>query len=148
MQALSTYPAMTNSIVQLYINDVVYPTFCVVTNGWQAWALIMKIDGNQNNFLYANALWSNKLSFNDAAVYGGLDSQEYKSPLYWQYPFTTIRMGMNGSRASMAFNTITYWTSSLFAVIADGGVCCSSLFMLSVLMTSLRCFCSLPWCEL
>ncbi len=105
----------------LEVNGISYPTFCVVTNSVEAWALIFKIDGNRNTFLYHSSLWTNQATFNDAAVFGGLDNQEYKSPLYWQYPFIAVRVGMTGSRASMAFNQFGYVGTTLLHQIADGG---------------------------
>ena len=121
-QALLFFPTLTSSLVSLTINGVVYPTFCVSPNGFDAYALIWKINGFSSNFFFESSFWTNQLAFNVGAVNGGLDTQEYKSPLYWQYPFTMVRVGMNGSRAANAFNQFSYTAASLFACIADGSM--------------------------
>ncbi len=109
--------------MHLTVGGIVYPTYCVVTNGFEAWALILKQFGGLTTFTFNAALWTNRLTHNTGAVSGGLDTQEYKSALYWQYPFTVVRLGMNGPRTSGSTNwgTFTYSAASLFSVIADGG---------------------------
>jgi hypothetical protein len=124
--AKDAWAGMTSGVVTLTISGNNYATWCEVS-GTDVWTLIMKTDGSKQTFTFDSSYWSNQATYNDAAVSGGLDAQEYKSALYWLYPFTQVRLGMKGPRTggNIYYQTFGYTASSLYSQIADGGnICC------------------------
>ncbi|XP_062500112.1 uncharacterized skeletal organic matrix protein 5-like [Corticium candelabrum] len=95
-------------------NDIPYQVFCDANEGW---TLIMKIDGNQQNFVYGSDLWSNKETFQPTNL--DLDDKEAKLASYWTLPFTELRLGMKVD-GTMRWITFSYSASSLYSLIADG----------------------------
>jgi len=116
--AINLIPGLPSGVYTLTANN--YQSWCEFENG-NGWTLILKAH-NSGNFHYDNALWYNTASFNEGSVTAGLDGQEYKSPLYWQLPFSQVRVGMSGSRSGNKINwgVFAYSASHLHACIADG----------------------------
>ena len=77
----------------------------------------MKIDGNQQNFVYGSNLWSNKETFQPTNL--DLDDKEAKLASYWTLSFTELRLGMK-VHGTMRWITFSYSASSLYSLIADG----------------------------
>jgi hypothetical protein len=118
-QALNLIPSLSSGVYTLTSNAV--PTWCEFENG-NGWALIMKMSGFQTTFSWASSLWTNQVAYNTSAVYAGLDTSEYKSSLYWQLPFSFVRVGFLGSRSNnvISWASFPFSASSLHACIADG----------------------------
>ena len=76
----------------------------------------MKIDGNQQTFIYDSELWSNKETFQSNHV--DLDDKETKLASYWTLPFTELRLGMKIG-GTIKWITFSYKASSLYSIIAD-----------------------------
>eukprot|EP00042_Codosiga_hollandica_P055066 m.759323 g.759323 ORF g.759323 m.759323 type:complete len:122 (-) comp59043_c0_seq11:489-854(-) len=80
-----------------------------------------------------------KLALNAEAVTTGIDITEFKSPLFWQLPFTHVRVGFMGNRT----NNLTSWGSfaypgsalSLWNVFAPNGY------------VQVQIYCILTWIE-
>ena len=88
--------------------------FCDVNEGW---TMIMKIDGNKENFNYNSELWSNKKTFQSNNL--ALDDKEAKLASYWTLPFNELRLGMKVA-GTIRWITYSYNASSLYSLIADG----------------------------
>ena len=84
----------------------------------------MKIDGNQQNFVYESDLWSNKETFQPTNL--DLDDKEAKLASYWTLPFTELRLGMKVD-GTMRWITFSYRASSLYSLIADGNYTSTSI---------------------
>ncbi|XP_062508576.1 collagen alpha-1(V) chain-like [Corticium candelabrum] len=69
------------------VSDPPFKVFCDTSEGW---TLIMKIDGNQQTFIYDSELWSNKETFQSNHV--NLDDKETKLASYWTLPFTELNV--------------------------------------------------------
>ncbi|XP_062511168.1 collagen alpha-1(XI) chain-like [Corticium candelabrum] len=91
-----------------------YQVFCDVNEGW---TMIMKIDGNKENFNYNSELWSNKKTFQSNNL--ALDDKEAKLASYWTLPFNELRLGMKVA-GTIRWITYSYNASSLYSLIADG----------------------------
>ncbi|XP_073249948.1 uncharacterized protein [Porites lutea] len=83
------------------------------------WTPVMKMDGKKQTFLYYNALWKNKKTFNLDGGKTGFDSQETKLPSYWNTSFSKICLGMNIGH-QIKFIVINKQANSLYSLIADG----------------------------
>jgi hypothetical protein len=119
--AVNMIPTLTSGLYNITSNNVL--TWCEFVDGLEGWALILKVNGALTTFSYNAAIWSSNNSLNHpAAVRLGLDSTEYKSPLYSTLPFTHVRVGFTGTRTNFVrtFGSFAYSASSLFSVIADG----------------------------
>ena len=117
--ALSVLPSLTSRVVTLTIFGVSYPTWCEIVSG-VGWALLMKMDGNQQTFYYANAIWSNNATLNlVTGIAGGVnDTVEYKSGLYSVFPYTSLRLGMSYG-GNTTWITMNSTGTSLYSNIAD-----------------------------
>ncbi|XP_028396025.1 uncharacterized skeletal organic matrix protein 5-like [Dendronephthya gigantea] len=87
--------------------------------GKGGWTLVMKVDGNKNDFNYSSSYWTNKKTFAVEDGLEGLSEKQTKMASYWNTPFTRICLGMK-------VNDVTNWITidkkarSLFDVIAGG----------------------------
>ena len=73
----------------------------------------------QKTFLYDEALWSNKETFNVIGGKTGFDDHETKLPTYWNTSFTKICLGMKINH-QIKFIVINKRANSLYSLIADG----------------------------
>ena len=73
----------------------------------------------QKTFLYDEALWSNKETFNVIGGKTGFDDHETKLPTYWNTSFTKICLGMK-IKHQIKFIVINKQANSLYSLIADG----------------------------
>ena len=74
----------------------------------------------QKTFLYDEALWSNKKTFNVTGGKTGFDDHETKLPTYWNTSFTKICLGMKINDNQPKFIVINQQANSLYSLIADG----------------------------
>lgn len=67
-----------------------FPVYCEMT-GDAGWTLVLKIDGEENTFLYNSTHWTNKSNFGSNT---DLSLTEAKSPAFWTVPMTQVRVVM------------------------------------------------------
>ncbi|XP_028396024.1 uncharacterized skeletal organic matrix protein 5-like [Dendronephthya gigantea] len=86
--------------------------------GGGGWTLLMKIDGNQNDFNYNSSYWTNKVAYEVKDGLEGLTEKQTKLASYWNTPFSKICLGMkvNGQTRWIALD---YAASSLYNVIRN-----------------------------
>ncbi|XP_062508996.1 conglutinin-like [Corticium candelabrum] len=74
-QIALNYKSMNNGQywIRPSVSDLPFQVFCDTIEGW---TMIMKIDGNQQNFKYDSELWSNKKTFQSNSL--DLDDKETK----------------------------------------------------------------------
>ncbi|MFT3770719.1 MAG: fibrinogen-like YCDxxxxGGGW domain-containing protein [Minicystis sp.] len=69
-----------------------YPAFCEMEAAGGGWTLALKIDGQQDTFLYDQPVWTDMAPF--APDKPDLDMQQAKLPSYLLLSFTALRLGM------------------------------------------------------
>ncbi|XP_028396184.1 uncharacterized protein LOC114520158 [Dendronephthya gigantea] len=100
-----------------------YDVYCHMANitacGGGGWTLVMKMNGENDTFIYNSPLWTNKETHAIQDGLEGLTEKESKLASYWKTPFTKVCLGMsyNGNRKWMTFD---YTANSLYSAIADG----------------------------
>ncbi|CAB3985909.1 Hypothetical predicted protein, partial [Paramuricea clavata] len=141
--------SLNNGVYQLQNTGSLeqYQVYCHMTElsgcGQGGWTLVMKMDGNKNEFNYSSPYWTNKETllalkpqpdndFSYSSPYWtsketyaiedgleGLNEKQTKLASYWNTPFNKICLGMkvNGVTKWIALN---YTTNSLHSVIEDG----------------------------
>ncbi|CAB4034003.1 Hypothetical predicted protein [Paramuricea clavata] len=87
--------------------------------GQGGWTLVMKVDGNKNEFNYSSPYWTNEETYAAKNGLEGLNEKQTKLASYWNTPFNKICLGIkvNGATKWIALN---YTTNSLHSVIEDG----------------------------
>ncbi|KAL9953274.1 hypothetical protein ACROYT_G040668 [Oculina patagonica] len=88
--------------------------------GGGGWTLVMKIDGNEQTFIYDSSYWTDKNTYGVPEGATGLDQEETKLPTYWNTPFTKICLGMKIPGEDTRFLVLDKEAVSLHALISDG----------------------------
>ncbi|CAB3977854.1 Hypothetical predicted protein [Paramuricea clavata] len=117
--------SLSNGVYHLQNTDSLeqYQVYCHMTElsecGQGGWTLVMKVDGNKNDFNYSSPYWTNKETYAVEDGLKGLDNKQTKLASYWSIPFNNICLGMkvNGATKWIALN---YTANSLHSVIEDG----------------------------
>ena len=73
-------------------NGAKYQAYCDMVSDGGGWTLLMKLDGNTNQFVYDSALWTDQNALNPNLP--DLDVKEAKLASFWSVPFTELRVGM------------------------------------------------------
>eukprot|EP00042_Codosiga_hollandica_P024117 m.99466 g.99466 ORF g.99466 m.99466 type:complete len:231 (+) comp51440_c0_seq4:827-1519(+) len=120
--AIALIPGLASGVYDLNLAGVITQAWCEFV-GDVGWTLMLKVNGVAPTFTYDSSLWTNKEAYNPTAVSTGLDEIEFKSPLFWQMPFTNVRIGFLGSRTNFlpSWETFPYPGSaaSLWAVFSS-----------------------------
>ncbi|XP_028396194.1 uncharacterized skeletal organic matrix protein 5-like [Dendronephthya gigantea] len=87
--------------------------------GGGGWTLVMKIDGNKNDFNYSSPYWTNKAAYKVEDGLEGLTEKQTKLASYWNTPFNKICLGMKVNNQTK-WIALDYAASSLYNVIGDG----------------------------
>ncbi|XP_028396197.1 uncharacterized protein LOC114520171 [Dendronephthya gigantea] len=87
--------------------------------GGEGWTLVMKIDGNKNDFNYSSSNWTNKVAYEVEDGLEGLTEKQTKLASYWNTPFNKICLGMKVDNQTR-WITLNYAAKSLYNVIGDG----------------------------
>ncbi|XP_028396196.1 uncharacterized skeletal organic matrix protein 5-like [Dendronephthya gigantea] len=87
--------------------------------GGGGWTLVMKIDGNQNDFNYNSPYWINKAAYEVEDGLEGLTEKQTKLASYWNTPFNKICLGMKVN-SETRWIALDYDASSLYNVIRYG----------------------------
>ncbi|CAB3998900.1 Hypothetical predicted protein, partial [Paramuricea clavata] len=119
--------SLSNGIYKLKYNDSSeeYPVYCHMTAipgcGGGGWTLVMKVDGNKNDFNYTSSYWTNKMVYAVEDGLEGMTEKQTKLASYWNTPFNKICLGMkvNGARETK-WIVVDHQAWSLFNEIADG----------------------------
>ncbi|CAB4042953.1 Hypothetical predicted protein [Paramuricea clavata] len=125
MEVLKRNSSLSNSIYKLRNNDSLeeYSVYCHMTEipgcGTGGWTLVMKMDGNRDEFNNSSPYWTNKVPYAVDDGLEGLNEKQTKLASYWNTPFNKICLGMkvNGATKWIASN---YTTNSLHSVIENG----------------------------
>ncbi|XP_028403323.1 uncharacterized skeletal organic matrix protein 5-like [Dendronephthya gigantea] len=114
-----------NGVYNLKHNESLqyYPVYCNMAEihgcGEGGWTLVMKIDGNKNEFSYDSAYWTNKETYNVEGGLKGLTEDQTKLASYWNIPFKKICLGMEVDDEER-WTVLNYTAISLYDVIVDG----------------------------
>ncbi|CAB4001209.1 Hypothetical predicted protein, partial [Paramuricea clavata] len=124
-ELLKKNSSLSNGTYKLRNNESLedYSVYCHMTEipgcGTGGWTLVMKVDGNKNEFNYSSPYWTSKVSYAVEDGLEGLNEKQTKLASYWNTPFNKICLGMkvNGTTKWIVMN---YQASSLFKMIASG----------------------------
>jgi hypothetical protein len=69
-----------------------WQAYCDMTSDGGGWTLVLKARGNDGNFLYTSALWTNTTLVNETSTDLSQNSAKFRG--FFTLPFTAMRLGM------------------------------------------------------
>ena len=105
-----------------------YDAYCDMTNDGGGWTLVLKVDGNNNTFIYADSIWKNSVPYNETSA--DLTKNEHKNPAFSYIPFSQIKLVFNTPTSSTEDrNLILYVTSTDMMTLMNSGYTSTSAGM-------------------
>ncbi|XP_028415955.1 uncharacterized skeletal organic matrix protein 5-like [Dendronephthya gigantea] len=124
-EILERNSSQTNGVYEIKNNISLeeYRVYCHMNPipgcGGGGWTLVMKIDGNKNDFNYSSSYWTNKAVYKIQDGLEGLTEKQTKLASYWNTPFRKICLGMKVNNQTR-WIALDYAASSLYNVIGEG----------------------------
>ncbi len=104
--AACTYPSCnalpsgsTSGVYSIISGGSTFSAWCDMQGDGGGWTLVLKADGTQSTFAFANAIWTDMNPLN--AANPSLAMSEAKYPAYWLLPMTQVRVVMVDPRDTM-----------------------------------------------
>ncbi|XP_028417794.1 uncharacterized protein LOC114542445 isoform X1 [Dendronephthya gigantea] len=124
-EILERNSSQTNGVYKIKNNVSLeeYDVYCHMNPisgcGGGGWTLVMKIDGNKNDFNYSSSYWTNRVAYEVEDGLEGLTEKQTKLASYWNTPFRKICLGMKVNNETR-WIALDFAASSLYNVIGDG----------------------------